>query len=200
MLGTAPSIPLLESLPLSPDETRGITGTLGGRSFLDYGTVYSGAEGERANPQPTFWAPIGTKVLAPVTGTVVAIPVLWSGDFSVMISAAGSNAWRWEAEHVIDVSVVVGDHVTAGQSIAIVSDYDERNTPGIGLVELGLLEGGNPPRHHCPFLYIAPALEVEILNQVRGMLEENAARLSLPVVDIAAPAVPGCVTTEPIEG
>ena len=44
---------LLESLPLAPDATFGVTGSpnLGGVSFLGYGAIYFGAEGEQARDQ-----------------------------------------------------------------------------------------------------------------------------------------------------
>lgn len=115
----------------------------------------------QANPQPTFYAPYGTPVLAVVSGTVTNIPTLYSNDFSVMIGSGGSGG-IWEHEHVINVSVRVGDRVTAGQQIAEVSNYEcvwGRNNLAsdpfcrsrLGLVELGLLYGGTPPMHRCPF-------------------------------------------------
>lgn len=193
---------LLERLPLAPESPFDVTGspTVDGRTIADFGFVYDGAEGRQANPQPTFWAPIGTAVLAPVTGTVMAVTVVWSGDFSIMISASGQMDWVWETEHVIDVQVEPGDHVTAGQPIAVVSDFDVRNTPGVGLVELGLLEGGNPPRHHCPFLYLAPDAERGVIAQLDAMRRADEQRRGIAAPDPAAFAAPGCLTVEPIEG
>lgn len=191
---------LLESLPLDPRMTASVEGSpnLGGRSFIAFGHVYVGADGPQRNPQPTFWAPLGTPVLAPVSGVVVAIPVVWSGDDSVMIAADGDQDWVWEVEHVIDVAVAVGDHVRAGQTIAVVSDYDVLNTPGVGLVELGLLHGGNPPQHHCPFLYVAAEAESSIAVGLELLVQADAERLGLALDPTSG--VAGCVTTEPIEG
>ncbi len=117
----------------------------------------------QANPQSTFYAPYGTPVLAVVSGPVPSIPTLYSNDFSVMI-ASGGQGGVWEHEHVINVSVRVGDRVTAGQQIAEVSNYEcvwGRNSQAsdplcqsrLGLVEIGLLYGGGsgPPQHRCPF-------------------------------------------------
>jgi hypothetical protein len=89
---------------------------VGGRTIADFGFVYDGAGGRQANPQPTFWAPLGTPVLAPVTGTVMAVSVVWSGDYSVMISASGRMDWVWETEHVIEVRVKPGDQGRASRS------------------------------------------------------------------------------------
>lgn len=190
---------LLEWLPVDPEAVVLVEGSpnLGGRSFVGFGDVTEGAEGTRGNPQPTFWAPLGTEVLAPVSGVVVAISVVWSGDESVMISADGDGDWVWEVEHVIDVRVAVGDVVEAGEVVALVSDYDVRNTPGVGLVELGLLEGGNPPRHFCPFAYVDPDAEASIVAGLELVLRADAERLGL---ELEAGERVGCVTTEPIEG
>jgi hypothetical protein len=191
---------LLEWLPVDPEVVVLVEGSpnLGGRSFVGFGDVYEGAEGTRANPQPTFWAPLGTEVLAPVSGVVVGISVVWSGDESVMIAADGDGDWVWEVEHVIDVRVAVGDVVEAGQVVALVSDYDVRNTPGVGLVELGLLQGGNPPQHFCPFAYVDPDAEASIVAGLELMLRADADRMGLEVATVSG--VVGCVTTEPIEG
>jgi hypothetical protein len=113
------------------------------------------------NPQPTFYAPLGTPVRAIVSGVVSTTTLLYSGDTSVMINA-GSSGPIWEMEHVIKVRVRVGDRVRAGDTIAEVSDYEckwGRNglasdplcLSRMGLVEIGLLYGGNPPEHRCPF-------------------------------------------------
>ena len=191
---------LLEWLPVDPEVVVLVEGSpnLGGRSFVGFGDVYEGAEGTRANPQPTFLAPLGTEVLAPVSGVVVGISVVWSGDESVMIAADGDGDWVWEVEHVIDVRVAVGDVVEAGQVVALVSDYDVRNTPGVGLVELGLLQGGNPPQHFCPFAYVDPDAEASIVAGLELMLRADADRMGLEVATVSG--VVGCVTTEPIEG
>ncbi len=193
---------LLERLPVAAEAPLAVTGSpnIDGRTIADFGFVYDGADGRQANPQPTFWTPLDAPVLAPVTGTVIAVPVLWSGDFSIMISASGQMDWVWETEHVIDVRVEPGDHVTAGQQIAIVSDYDLRNTPGVGLVELGLLEGGNPPRHHCPFFYLAPDREPAVLAQLDAIRRADEEQRGIPAPDLASFAAPSCLTVQPIEG
>jgi biotin carboxyl carrier protein len=134
------------------------------RPLEDYGRVFPATSARPVpspNPQPTFYAPLGTPVVAVVTGTVTSIPTLYSNDFSIMVASPGQGG-TWEHEHVINVRVNVGDRVTAGQHIADVSNFEcvwGRNNSagdplcqsGLGLVELGLLYAGNPPNHRCPF-------------------------------------------------
>lgn len=133
------------------------------------------------NPQPTFYAPLGTPVYAVVSGVVSNIPTLYSSDFSVMIASSSQGGGIWEHEHVINVSVRVGDRVTAGQRIAEVSNYEcawGRNNLAsdpicqsrLGLVELGLLYGGVAPEHRCPFEaeLIAPDKKDTIFAQLNS--------------------------------
>ena len=201
---TASSSTGLLSLPLPGTASIGVVGAQegsDGRSFVAFG-FDSGPRGVGAigsgtrNPQPTFYAPLGTHVLAPVTGTVVAVQRLYSGDYSVWIKNGTSSEYVWETEHVINPVVKVGGRVTAGQQIALVSDFDTRWTPGIGLVELGLLRPGNPPQHLCPFDNIAASKKTEIAAQLAALLAADAARglTSAPMSPI------GCIGTMPVDG
>lgn len=176
-----------------------------GKIIYDYGEVITNtSSGEpKVNLQPTFYLPLGTKVRSLIDGVVVDIPILWSGDYSVMVVPEGGEGlrWRWETEHVINPIVKVGDHVTAGQVLAEVSDYESGNNPNLGIVEIGLLEGGNPPRHLCPFLYLDPSVKAQIeswLVDLRAAWEQ--AQGDLNIYDESAYATPGCKITDPIEG
>jgi len=109
------------------------------RLFMGYGFFIpaSSASADKKNPQPTFILPLGTKVRSLVDGVVVAIPTVWSGDFSVMVGTGDEKSpWRYETEHVINVVVKVGDKVKAGQIIAEVSDFDKSAPEGFGAVEI----------------------------------------------------------------
>lgn len=166
------------------------------------------------NPQPTFYAPLGTPVVAAVSGTVVNVPTLYSNDFSVMVGRADGTGPVWEHEHVINVRVRVGDRVVAGQQIAEVSNYEcvwGRNglatdpicASQLGLVELGLLHGGNPPSHQCPFdpAVVSPSRLSAIFDQLtsaRSRIEAAFGDASKYVESTWAS--PQCVTLGRIEG
>ena len=151
--------------------------------ITDYGTLaHVDIKRPEYNLQPTFVLPAGTKVTAIIDGVVCMIPKLYSGDYSVMMApSCEEKKYMWEMEHVINVTVEVGDRVMAGQPVAEVSNYSyEYGDPqgldlsrpdrkyGFDLVEIGLLEGGNAPVHHCPWLYIDPNYKEELL----GMMTE----------------------------
>lgn len=184
----------------------------------DFGRIFpitSARPTAQANPQPTFYAPYGTPVLAVVSGTVTAIPTLYSNDFSVMIGSGGQGG-VWEHEHVINVTVRVGDRVTAGQQIAEVSNFEcvwGRNNQAsdpfcqsrLGLVEIGLLYGGGsgPPQHRCPFdqEVVSPAKRDGIFEQ----LNSARARIKTAFGDPnkyreSTWATPQCVTLARVEG
>ena len=147
-----------------------------GKPFMEYGFVIPGSSAssgkDKSNPQPTYVVPLGTPVRSIVDGIVVAIPTLWSGDFSVQVTQDGKmQRWIYEMEHLINPKVKVGEKVTAGQVVGEVSNFNSGTPVGFGAVEIGILKGGQTPEHVCPFAYLDESL-----------------------------SVPGCLTLDPIEG
>jgi len=108
--------------------------------FDDYGSISTDENGTIIrDPQPIFVAPLGTKVHAITTGVVIAISTLWSGDYSIQVIKENNPKWVYEHEHVINVTVGVGDNVIAGQEIAEVSDYNEwLKNDGYGVLDIGI--------------------------------------------------------------
>src|SRR3989344_6377937 len=162
---------LLKSIGINIDFYDPATGRAGDLVFtrdkLQFGVLFTeygftipasmSATGQnKRNPQPTFILPMGTKVRSLVDGVVVGVPVLYSGDYSVMVASSKDSQWRYETEHVINPVVKEGDVVKAGQVVAEVSPHDSNYNNGFGLVEIGILHGGNPSSHVCPFLYLDP--------------------------------------------
>ncbi len=170
--------------------------------FSDYGFYIpaSSAGAAKKNPQPTFVVPLGTKVRSIVDGVVIDMPTLWSGDISIMVGTSSASQFRYETEHVIRPVVKVGDTVKAGQVIAEVSDYDSKNNPGFGLVEMGILRGGNPPTHVCPFAYLDSSIKEQTYSQLRSFYTAWNAYLGKTVYKTTRYKVPGCLTFDEIEG
>ncbi len=172
------------------------------RLFYGYGFLIPGSPDHPAkkNPQPTFILPLGTKVHALVDGEVFDTPKLYSDDYSVMVQGEGSEL-IFETEHVINVKVKKGDKVKAGDAIAEVSDYDARNYAGFGLVEIGVLKGGNPPSHLCPFDYLDDSIKDETLKKITALQKSwEEYRGDNTIYDESQDVIPGCLTREPIEG
>lgn len=172
------------------------------RLFFEYGyeVPANSAGPAKKNPQPTFILPLGTKVHSLVDGEVVDVPKLYSNDYSVMVQGKGSDL-IFETEHVINVKVKKGDKVKAGDVIAEVSDYDAKNYAGLGLVEIGILKGGNPPSHICPFDYLDESIKDETFENITALQKSwEEYRGDSTIYDESKVVIPGCLTRDPIEG
>src|SRR3989338_2997542 len=174
------------------------------RLFMDYGFMIPASPDNpsKANPQSTFILPLGTPVRSLVDGVVAAMPTLWSGDISIQVTKTGKlERWIYETEHVKNVLVKVGDKVKAGQIIAEVSDFDKGAPAGFGAVEIGILKGGNPPQHVCPFQYLDPSIKEEIQKKITAFYkswEEYIGENNL--YNETALTSPGCLSSEAIDG
>lgn len=205
---------LLKSIGINLDNYDPATGKAGDLVFtkakLQFGVLFtefgffipaSSASKDKFNPQPTFLLPMGTKVQALVDGVVVDIPKLYSGDYSIMVAPDTQSRWRYETEHVINPMVKVGDVVKAGQIIAEVSPHNKQVNNGFGLVEIGILKGGNPPRHVCPFAYLDPSIKDEIFEKLLAFYKAwEDYRGDARLYDESSQKIPGCLTLDEIEG
>ncbi|MCA9328688.1 peptidoglycan DD-metalloendopeptidase family protein [Candidatus Saccharibacteria bacterium] len=171
------------------------------RLFFEYGfTVPANSVGpEKKNPQPTFILPLGSKVYSLVDGEVFDVPKLYSNDYSVQVQGENSDL-IFETEHVINVLVKKGDKVKAGDVIAEVSDYDAKNYAGLGLVEIGILKGGNPPSHVCPFDYLDASIKDETLKKISALQKSWEEYLGDDSIYNEDVYMPGCVISDSIEG
>lgn len=171
--------------------------------FFDYGFVIpaSSIGDQKSNPQPTFIVPLGTPARSLVDGIVVSIPILWSGDYSIQVTADGKmQKWIYETEHVINPKVKVGDKVTAGQIVGEVSNFNNSAPAGFGSVEIGILRGGNPPNHVCPFLYLDFSIKEAVYAKLRSFYKAWNEYRGKVIYNESAYLVPGCLTLREIEG
>ena len=172
--------------------------------FLEYGRLEpkNSAKGDadRYNPQPTFLAPLGTKVHALIDGTVIDVPKLYSNDYSVHMQGEGSD-YIFETEHVINVLVKKGDKVTAGQVIAEVSDYNGDQLGGLGLFEIGVLVPGNPPQHICTFDFLDDSIKDETLQKITKLENDWETYIGDDnVYQQDQEPIAGCRTRDAVEG
>lgn len=172
--------------------------------FTEYGFVIpasvSGTGADKANPQPTFILPIGSKVYSLIDGEVTSIPKLYSNDYSVHVKGEGS-ALIFETEHVENVVVKVGDKVKAGDVVAEVSGYSKQGYDGMGLVEIGVLRGGRPPYHVCPFDYLDDSIKSETFKKIEALKKSwESYRGDTTVYDETNTVIPGCINRKVIEG
>ncbi len=210
-------VPTIKNLPINIDKYNPATGMAGDMKFtkwasmktggleaifLEYGNKIKASSARQAglNPQPTFVAPLGTKVHSIVDGTVYDVPKLYSNDYSIMVQGKDQSV-IFETEHVINPLVKKGDRVTAGQVIAEVSDYDSRNLDGLGLVEMGVLLPGNPPKHACTFDYLDASVKDDVTKKLTQLMNDWESFMGdKNIYDQASMPIPGCNTQEKVEG
>lgn len=172
--------------------------------WRDYGIqdIRSPNDPTKRNVQPTFYLPLDTKVLAPIDGVVTKVETLYSDDYTIWFAVNSKSEWSYETEHVKNVTVKVGDRVTASQVVAEVSDYSTKNTPGFGLVELGLFKQINgEPAHWCPFEYLDSTIKEETLKKITSIyIGWEKFMGDTTIYNESTYAMPGCATLEPTKG
>src|SRR3989338_6092176 len=173
------------------------------RLFMPYGFFIpsSSASPDKYNPQPTFILPLGTPVHSLVDGVVVSMHTLWSGDYSIQVTANGKlEKWIYETEHILNPRVKVGDKVKAGQILGEVSNFDRGAPAGFGAVEIGILKGGSAPQHVCPFLYLDPSIKQETEKKIVSLFKSWEEYVGDQSLYEESTSIPGCLTLDLIDG
>jgi len=174
------------------------------RLFIGFGFVIpanqSSSGSDKRNPQPTYVVPMGTKVRSIVDGIVVAIPTLWSGDFSIQVTQDGTmQTWIYEMEHLIKPMVKVGERVTAGQVVGEVSNFSNGAPPGYGAVEIGVLKGGRVAQHVCPFAYLDDTIREQTFIKLKALFTSWEGYIGDQTL-YTDTTIPGCLSLDPIDG
>lgn len=157
-------------------------------------------------PQYGFYLPLGTSVISMVNGTVCDVPKLYSNDYSVRVAPPGMSCMQggayvlYEHEHLLNPTVKVGDKVTAGQKLGIVSDYMPHwKAKGLGVIETGVFfskKGSNAPWHACLSSFLDPTKKSAMLATLSSAFAAWEAELGdNTLYDEAKMSPVGCYTT-----
>jgi hypothetical protein len=157
-------------------------------------------------PQYGFYLPLGTSVISMVNGTVCDVPKLYSNDYSVRVAPPGMSCMQggayvlYEHEHLLNPTVKVGDKVTAGQKLGIVSDYNPHwKAKGLGVIETGVFfskKGSNAPWHACLSSFLDPTKKSAMLATLSSAFAAWEAELGdNTLYDEAKMSPVGCYTT-----
>jgi len=157
-------------------------------------------------PQFGFYLPIGTSVISMVTRTVCDVPKLYSNDYSVRVAPPGMKCMQggayilFEHEHLLNPTVKVGDKVTAGQKLGIVSDYNPHwKAKGLGVIETGVFfskKGSTKPWHSCLSSFIDPSKKSAMLATLSSAFAAwETERGDTTFYDEAKMSPVGCYTT-----
>jgi hypothetical protein len=92
--------------------------------------------------------------------------------------------------------------VQAGDVIGEVSDYDTKNHPGFGLVEIGILhsKSGGAPEHVCPYNYLDSSIKNTVNSNLTKLYDAWEEFIGMNVYDQENFASPGCVTLDIAQG
>lgn len=169
--------------------------------FSEFGYLVPGNSANNYNPkpspQPTFMVAGGTKIKAMIDGKVVSVSKLYSGDYTIHMQGDGSDL-IFEHEHVINPLVKEGDTVKAGAVIATASDVDAGKILGLGLFEMGLLKGGNPPTHLCIFDYLDDSIKQDTFDRITALKKAWEDYKGDTTLYGDSVAIPGCISRDPI--
>jgi hypothetical protein len=156
----------------------------------------------KKNPQPVYILPLGTNVLSLVDGEVIDVKQIYSGDYTVMVAKDKNSRWIYETEHINNPTVQIGAKVTAGQVLGKVSDYDSKNHPGFGVVEIGILHAAisGVPEHVCPFAYMDPSIKDSTNAKISNLYSAWEKYLGKDIYKQETFLSPGCVTENPAAG
>ena len=157
-------------------------------------------------PQFGFYLPIGTSVISMVTGTVCDVPKLYSNDYSIRVAPPGMKCMQggayilFEHEHLLNPTVKVGDKVTAGQKLGVVSDYNPHwKAKGLGVIETGVFfskKGSTKPWHACLSSFIDPSKKSAMLATLSSVFAAwETERGDTSFYDEARMSPVGCYTT-----
>jgi len=170
--------------------------------FYDYGDMSTDDNGTvKLEPQPMFIAPLGTKIHAITSGVVSSISTLYSNDYTIHVIKPQNPKWTYEHEHVINVTVEIGDKVIAGQIIAEISDYNQwLKNDGYGVFDIGILTTENGmPVHHCPFMYLNESVKQDYFEKINALYESwERYTDNSSLYNEDEYAIPGCITLDPI--
>lgn len=123
--------------------------------FLEFGHPVNGTQ-TKTLPHFTFYAPLGTQVLSPLTGVVIQVETKPSGlDDSVTIVPNMASNWGVNLDHVKDRSVQQGQSVSAGQAIGTVG-IPEGTASGWGANELTLFHFTGSPKDDAHKTFVCP--------------------------------------------
>ena len=123
--------------------------------FLEFGHPVSGQQ-TKGLPHFTFYAPLGTQVVSPLSGVVIQVQAKPSGlDDSITVVPNMASNWGVNLDHITGRTVQQGQSVSAGQVIGTVG-IPEGGAAGWGANELTLFHFTGSPRDDAHKTFVCP--------------------------------------------
>jgi len=174
------------------------TGKAGDFDFLATGTIDAipfyvfGSPLPSGNLNPTFEYLVNedAAILSPITGTVSEIDYRSEHlDYSITIIPSDATDWIVALDHVLNVSITVGDIVPAGQQIGTAGTW----FGGLGRTELQVINNVNG-LSYCPFAVFDSNLKITFQQKVTNLMNQWETYINNPdIYDQDSMVYPGCL-------
>jgi hypothetical protein len=161
--------------------------------LIAFGDVLSGTQ---LNPTFEYYLTSDATIIAPVSGTITDITERDdTNDYSIVITPTDASSWWVVLDHVLNVSVVEGDAVSAGDSLGTAGTWEDN----IGRTELQVLNNDDG-LSYCPTALLDSSVETQEQNNIINLIttwEEDAGDTSIYDENSMSPA--GCLE-ETVQG
>lgn len=152
-------------------------------------------------PEAAYIVPLGTKVRAIADGIVVGIKQQDTGDYEMSIVKPESPSWTFGYDHIDNLLVKEGDHVSAGQVLGEVSDYNHWVSDyGYGVIEIALAFTRESFIAHCPFLYLDESVKQNYYEKITALYRAWETFMgNTSIYDEDKYEIPGCFVKGPLD-
>ncbi len=172
---------------------QGIGDHLGNKIFSEFADEIVGSDGLKILPHPTYFLPLGTKLISPVDGVINTIKYQErDDDYEIGIIPDRFSKWTIGFDHIINLEVQEGDKVNAGD---VVGEVAQSNSPDLP-IELGWTElqiGEREAPAICPFLLLNKSVKADIEEKITQLAEDWEKFIGKDVYSQEKWISPGCL-------
>ena len=167
----------------------------GNKVFLDFGMKDKYRVNDVGAIEYWFYVPLGTRVRAPIDGTVQVVFFEHTKDWGVNMIPKESR-WIVSFEHLVNLNVKEGDVVKAGD---IVGEAAPRINNAIAMVELAVWTGGQSIIKYCPFSFLDESLKPIYGEKIRQLASDWESFAGMDVYREENWVLPGCLVDKIVE-
>lgn len=201
------ALPSIYNLGINVEPYNPATGKAGDIAFKDLGASYESIVFQhfgytmkpnernpipKLNVHPEYFMPQGSKIFAVSDGVVRETPVLYSSDYSILVTPDDAPEWTLNYEHVTKPTVKKGDRVKAGQIIAEVST-NQMNGNGFGKWALMIFKSTSDGiLAICPYTLFHESVKTEMQGKLTRLVKDWESFMGRNIYNEEAWFSPGC--------
>lgn len=201
------ALPTIYNLGINVEPYNPATGKAGDLTFKDLGVSYESMIFQhfgytmkpnennpipKLNVHPEYFMPRGSKIFAVSDGVVSDAPVIYSGDYSILVTPDDAPEWTLNYEHVVKPTVKKGDRVKVGQIIAEVST-NQMNDNGFGKWALMIFKPTSDGiLALCPYTLFHDSVKAEMQGKITRFVKDWESFTGRNIYDEEKWFAPGC--------